>query len=117
VSRVAGLLAIAVMGIFVLGTFNSSLDSRLAHLELPSQVEQTLDEQRVKMAGAEVPAGVSSEVRAEIEQAIAESFVTSFRVAMVTAAGLALASALTASVMIGGKRSATTAAPAVSAKR
>jgi EmrB/QacA subfamily drug resistance transporter len=113
VSRVAGLLAIAVMGIFVLGTFNSSLDSRLANLELPSQVQQTLDEQRVKMAGAEVPAGVSSEVAADIEQAIAESFVTGFRMAMLIAAGLALASALTASAMIEGKRPATTAAPAV----
>lgn len=104
VSRVAGLLAIAVMGIFVLSTFNSSLDSRLARLEMPPQVQQTLDEQRVKMAGAEVPAGVSSELRAALEQAISESFVASFRVAMLIAAGLALASALTASLTIEGKR-------------
>jgi EmrB/QacA subfamily drug resistance transporter len=104
VSRVAGLLAIAVMGIFVLSTFNSSLDSRLARLEIPPQVQQTLDEQRVKLAGAEVPAGVSSEVRAALEQAISESFVASFRVAMLIAAGLALASALTASLTIEGKR-------------
>jgi hypothetical protein len=51
-------------------------------------------------------------VRTEIEQAIAESFVTSFRVAMLTAAGLALASALTAWVMIEGKRLATTSVSA-----
>jgi MFS family permease len=104
VSRVAGLLAIAVMGIFVLSTFNTNLDSRLARLEIPPQVQQTLDEQRVKMAGAEVPTGVSSQMRAALEQAISESFVASFRVAMLIAAGLALASALTASLTIEGKR-------------
>ena len=57
-----------------------------------------------EMAGAEVPAGVSSEVRVALEQAISESFVASFRVAMLIAAGLALASALTASLTIEGKR-------------
>jgi EmrB/QacA subfamily drug resistance transporter len=113
VSRVAGLLAIAVMGIFVLNTFNSSLDSHLSRLELPPQVQQALNEQRAKMAGAEVPAGVSGEVGVELKQAIAESFVASFRVAAFIAAGLALASALTASLMIEGKRPATASVPAV----
>ncbi len=113
VSRVAGLLAIAVLGIFVLNAFNSSLDSQLATLELPPQVQQTLDEQRVKLAGAEVPASLSGEVRATLEQAIADSFVAGFRLAMLIAAGLALASALTASLMIEGKRPVPKAVPAV----
>ena len=49
----------------------------------------------------------------ELKQAIAESFVASFRVAAFIAAGLALASALTASLMIEGKRPATASVPAV----
>jgi EmrB/QacA subfamily drug resistance transporter len=104
VSRVAGLLAIAVLGIFVLNAFNNSLDSRLATMELSPDVQQALDEQRIMLAGAEVPAGVSGEERAALETAISESFLAGFRLAMFIAAGLALASALTASFMIEGKR-------------
>jgi MFS family permease len=113
VSRVAGLLAIAVLGIFVLNAFNSSLDSRLAMLELSPQVQQTLDEQRDKLAGAEVPASVGDEERAALERAISESFVAGFRLAMWIAAALALVSALTASFMIEGKQPVPKPVPAV----
>jgi EmrB/QacA subfamily drug resistance transporter len=113
VSRVAGLLAIAVLGIFVLNAFNSSLDSRLARLELSPQVRQTLDEQRDKLAGAEVPASVGGEERAAIERAISESFVAGFRLVMWIAAALALVSALMASLMIEGKQPVPKPVPAV----
>ncbi len=102
VSRTAGLLAVAVMGVLVLSAFNHSLDRRLATLEIVPEVQQMLDEQRIKLAGIEVPAGVNGEVREALEQAIAESFVYSFRLVMLVAAGLALAGALTAFLMIEG---------------
>lgn len=103
VSRTAGLLAVAVLGIFILNAFNSSLDRRLAALEIPPGAQQMLDEQRVKLAGAQVPAGTDDEMRADMEQAIDESFVAGFRLVMFIAAGLALASALSAFLMIEGK--------------
>lgn len=96
VSRTAGLIAIAVLGIFVLSAFNRSLDIRLARLEIPPEVQQTLEGERIKLAGAEIPAGLSGEVREALERAVAESFMTSFRLVMLIAAGLALASALSA---------------------
>jgi EmrB/QacA subfamily drug resistance transporter len=113
VSRVAGLLAIAMMGIFVLNAFNSTLDSHLAALEVPPQVHQELDEQRAMLAGAEVPTDASSELRAALQQAISESFVGGFRLALWVGAGLGLASALTAVMMIGGKKAASKSVPAV----
>jgi EmrB/QacA subfamily drug resistance transporter len=113
VSRVAGLLAIAVMGIFVLSAFNSNLDNDLGALEVPPQVQQELDEQRVMLAGAEVPAGASDELRGALEQAISESFVAGFRLAMWIAAALALASAITGAFMIEGKQPVPKSVPAV----
>jgi len=113
VSRVAGLLAIAVMGIFVLSAFNSNLDNDLGALEVPPQVQQELDEQRVMLAGAEVPAGASGELRGALEQAISESFVAGFRLAMWIAAALALASAITGAFMIEGKQPVPKSVPAV----
>jgi EmrB/QacA subfamily drug resistance transporter len=104
VARTAGLIAIAVFNIFVVYTFNRSLNQRLAALNIPFEVQKLLDEQRIKLAGAEVPAGVSAEVSAKLKSAIALAFVDSFRLIMFIAVGLALASAIVAFVMIGRRK-------------
>ncbi len=100
VSRTAGLLAIALLSIIALRTFNHNLDQRLVGLEIPHQVLKLLDQERIKLAGAEVPAGVSNQVRTILSQAIAESFVDSFRLLMFIAVGLALLSAIVAFLTI-----------------
>ena len=100
VSRTAGLLAIAVLSIVVLNAFNRSLDQRLATLGIPPEVQQMLAQERIKLAGAEVPAGLSAEVSATLKQVIALSFVDSFRLVMSIAVVLALASAIIALLMI-----------------
>lgn len=103
VARTAGLLSIAVLSLVVSSAFNNGLDKRLATLKIPPDLQQMLNEQRIKLAGAEVPPGLSNEVSAALRQAIAESFVDSFRLVMFIAVGLALASALIALLMIKGK--------------
>ena len=99
-SRAAGLLAVAVFGVVILAAFGRALDARVAGLDLPGEVGQALDAQRVRLAAAAVPEGLSAEVRAAIEQAIAESFVAGFRLVMIVAAALAALSALAAAVFI-----------------
>ena len=106
VSRLAGLLAIAVLSIFVLHVFNNSLNSQLAVLHVPAAVQQALNAQRSKLAGAEVPANapISNSLRQALNHAIAVSFVSGFRVAMLISCGLALASALCSLLFVSGKR-------------
>jgi EmrB/QacA subfamily drug resistance transporter len=105
VSRTAGLLAVAVFGLVMLYTFNTNLDRRLNSLEISPEVKQSLDDQRVKLAGAEAPQNLSPEIRQTLRQAIDESFVAGFRrVAAVTVA-LALLSSLSAWLLIEGRRS------------
>jgi EmrB/QacA subfamily drug resistance transporter len=103
VSRTAGLLAIAVMGIFVSYTFTSSLDSRLAMLNIPASIREVIAAQHSKLASINIPAGISSATHAALVQAINESFIAGFRVVMLIAAGLALASALSSLLLIEGK--------------
>ncbi len=103
VSRIAGLLSVAVLSILVLSVFNRSLDQHLAALEISPGVQQALDQQRTKLAGAEVPAGLDRALSAALDRAIAESFVDGFRLVMLIAAGLAIASALIAFTMIQGQ--------------
>lgn len=100
VSRTAGLLAIAIFSIIVLNVFNRSLDRRLATLGIPPEVQQMLEQERIKLAGAEVPAGLSTEISATLKEVIALSFVDSFRLIMFIAVVLALASAIVALLMI-----------------
>ncbi|MBO0720424.1 MAG: MFS transporter [Blastocatellia bacterium] len=103
VSRTSGALAIAVLGIVMLQTFSSRLDQRLDSLGVDRELRSLLDEQRVKLAGTEIPAGMSIETRAELERVVDESFVYGFRVVMVVAACLALLGALTSWLMIEGE--------------
>ncbi|MGB3640221.1 MAG: MFS transporter [Rivularia sp. (in: cyanobacteria)] len=100
VSRIAGLLAIAIFNIFVFNAFNLSLDRRLAKLNVPSQVKQALAAERINLAAAKVPDNISNELTNAIEKAIALSYVDSFRLIMFIAAGLAVASAVIALLTI-----------------
>ncbi len=106
VSRVAGLLAIAIFGLIVLSVFTSSLDSHLATLHLSPSVQQAIEMQRVKLAAITLPTNVSSQTQAALKNAIDESFVSSFRLVALICTILALASALSAWLLVAGKKSA-----------
>ena len=109
VSRSASLLAIAVMGVVVLAAFNSALDNRLEAIDPPLPVIAHLEDERINLAGAEVPPELSAELGAELERAIDEAFVSSFRVAMLVGSGLALGGSLVTLLFIGRRQEDQTA--------
>src|SRR5437763_1936137 len=100
VSRTAGLLSIAVLGLIMFHTFNSCLDRRLNQMNVAPQVRQVLNDQRMKLAAAELPATIDERTRAIVKQAIDECFVTGFRRVMICGAALAFASSLMAWLII-----------------
>jgi hypothetical protein len=104
VSRVAGLLAIAVLGIVMLWEFNHTLDMKLS--ELPSSIRQSLDQQRAKLAGADLPQNIPPAVRTELRDAIDYSFVAGFRAVMFAGAVLAASGAICAWWLIKGEAGA-----------
>ncbi|MGI8735312.1 MAG: MFS transporter [Pyrinomonadaceae bacterium] len=104
VSRTAGLLAVAVFGLVMLQGFNRQLDRHLASISVAPEVRQALDQQRVKLAGAELPANLDPSSSGKLKQAIDEAFVSGFRRVMLGAAVLALLSALSAWLLIDGKK-------------
>jgi MFS family permease len=91
VSRIAGLLAIAVFGILLSSGFGHELDRRIVHL--PESVRHAVALQRDKLAGIE-----SSDARAR--QDIQEAFVAGYRRVVWALAALAIASAASAAALI-----------------
>lgn len=90
VGRIAGLLAIAIMGVFALSTFNRSLDYELSSLDLQKQTRQSIDDQRIKILLIEIPQDISSETQTNLKNAIQISFLASFRLMMLISATLVL---------------------------
>lgn len=112
VSRTAGLLGIACFGILMLQIFSSGVDRRLRALDLPPEARRALDEQSKSLAGTEMPPGLGPETQSALEQVIADSFVSGFRLCMAVAAALALLGALSAAFMIRGRVTSRPAAQA-----
>src|SRR5580692_6766268 len=115
VARVAGVLAIAVLGIVMVTAFSSRLNQSLAGLSLPPGIVRELQANETKLAGLQVPAGLDPGTRSMIEAAIGEAFVYGFRIVMLTCVGLSLASAAVGWFMIATDRTAPAASPAPAA--
>ncbi len=87
-------MTIALFGLFVSSTFNATFSTILSTLHLTSLQMHALEAQQGKLVGIGIPESIQGVARIAVHHAIAESFLTSFRVAMLVGAGLALLSAL-----------------------
>jgi EmrB/QacA subfamily drug resistance transporter len=103
-SQIAGLLAVAVLGVLMFASFGNGLDERLSDMDLPPEVRQQLESEKLELGAAEAPAELDPASRADVERAIDEAFVSGFRVVMLVAAAAAAASALGAMLLIEGKK-------------
>jgi len=103
-ARVAAPLAVAVLSVFIYGGFSTSLDTRLDSMNLPGEVRSEMEAAKTHLGAAEAPEGVDAGTAAHIEQAIDESFVAGFRTVMLVCVVLALASALTAALLVEDRR-------------
>ncbi len=106
VSRLAGLLAVAALGILMMHSFNGHLDAKIQTMGLQPEVIQKLNEQRNKLAAAQLPQNVDPVQQQALKDAIFESFVAGYRRVTIVSGSLALLSALSALLLIEGKRKA-----------
>jgi Na+/melibiose symporter-like transporter len=94
VSRVAGLLTIAVFSVVLARTFDSRVHPRLDRLALSPAAKAQIQEQLPKMAGAELKSvPLDPRQRGEVQRVIDDAFVAGFRVVVIGSAILALAAA------------------------
>jgi EmrB/QacA subfamily drug resistance transporter len=93
VSRLASLLAVAVFGLVLYSGFSNALDRRLDALHLSPAARQQVDAARPQLAAA-----TYSDPR--IQSAIADSFVSGFRIILWLSVGLAAAASLSAFLLL-----------------
>ncbi|HEY4379539.1 MAG TPA: MFS transporter [Acidobacteriaceae bacterium] len=89
VSRMAGLLAIAVFGLVLSAGFNHSLDRSLTQINLSPAARQLVEAQRSRLAGAQT-------TNPRVRQAIDEAFLSGYRHVIWISVGLTLLSTLSA---------------------
>lgn len=104
VSRTAGLLAIAALGALLAHVFEARLHAGLDGSGLTRGVAEEVYRQHGKLAAIALPAGAASAVARQIHDLVGNAFVAGFRAVMLTGAGLALASALSAWWLISGRK-------------
>jgi EmrB/QacA subfamily drug resistance transporter len=97
VSRIAGLLAVAVFGFVLISVFNRDLDRRLNNLSLPSSLRHDIDSQRSKLAAIQT-------TNAVVREAISESFVAGYRELLWISATLSIAGSLSAVFLVDLKK-------------
>jgi len=96
ISRIAALLAVAAFGALLSDVFQTALDRNLNYLGVSSVERAHVEAQRSRLAAAEADDPLA-------RQAINEAFVAGYRVVLWVAVGLALASSLSAALLIGAE--------------
>ncbi len=100
VSRIAGVLAIAVLGSFMLFYFASALSSRTSALPISAEARAAINDQAGRLAEAGVPPQVGAGNADAVRRAIRRAFVDSLRRLMFICAGMAWASSAIAALMV-----------------
>ena len=103
VARVAGLLAIAILGIVMVNAFSYQMNRSLMQLNLPADLTHSLQSNEIRLAALAIPAGLDSSTAAALRMSIERAFVFGFRLIMLICAILAATSAAIAWRNIAGK--------------
>ena len=104
VARIAGVLAIAVLGIVMVNAFSARLDSKLTNFSLPADTLHDIQAGEIKLAGLQLPTGLNPSIGTAIRESVRESFVFGFRLVMLICAGLSVGSAAAAWLLIPNTR-------------
>jgi len=99
VSRVGGVLAVAVFGVVMVSAFSHDLQRSLPQQHLPPAVVNYVESNKIKLAGLELR-DLDAHTAAAVRAAVTHAFVFGFRLVMLTCAGLAIASSASAAWMI-----------------
>jgi len=100
VARVAGVLAIAVLGLLMVSSFSSHLNGALDIFRLSSENLQHIHSREIDLANLQLPPGLDGDTAAAVHRAILAAFQSAVRLVFLCCAALAAASAAVTSLLI-----------------
>jgi EmrB/QacA subfamily drug resistance transporter len=101
VSRIAAVLAVAVLGSITLFHFRTEIRAQAEPLGLSSSVMKDLQGEAARLGEASVPSSVPAAARQEVHAALRTAFVDTYKLIMQLCMTLAVVSALLAAVLVG----------------
>lgn len=96
VSRVSGLISIAILGIVMLFLFSSAMDSGMQTRAIPENIQTVFKDEYINLADAAMPVGIAPDLEQNLINLVEISYVSSFNILMYIAAALTVLSALVA---------------------
>jgi EmrB/QacA subfamily drug resistance transporter len=96
VARLAGVLAIAVLGIVMVRVFSTHLNQSLARLPLNSETVREIRSKEIELAGMDLPKNLDANASAALRDAVSQAFLSGFRLILFSCAGLSIAGAAVA---------------------
>lgn len=103
VSRTAGLLAVAVFGVVMIGIFNRDLAQHLNTIQVSDEIREQIVSQSRRFVNLEIPEALGVEQQEAVGRAVKQSFIDGFRAVALISAGLAVLSAFFAWLLIPGR--------------
>jgi EmrB/QacA subfamily drug resistance transporter len=100
VARVAGLLAVAILGIVMVKVFSFGLNRSLAGQHLPPEILGYIQSNEIKLAGLDLPTNLEADTIMAVRASISRAFIFGFRTVLLICAGLSLVSSLVAWLLI-----------------
>ncbi|HUX13437.1 MAG TPA: MFS transporter [Spirochaetia bacterium] len=101
VSRIAGVLAIAVLGPLALVQFSHLVQHGVANFDISPTQADSLKAELSNLGNARVPTGITGDTASRIDRVLRISLVETFRIIMYVCTGLAWLSALLANIFLG----------------
>jgi EmrB/QacA subfamily drug resistance transporter len=100
VSRIAGLLAIAVLGALIAAQFGSAIDDDLVDLDLSPAAESVIDDARARPLGVPDPEGLGTDEAAAITASATKASESSFDLGVAIAGALMILGGIVAAIGI-----------------
>ena len=110
ISRAAGLIAIAVLGIILAAVFDRGFDARIAASHVAPATTTLLAAERDRLTAGTVPPDIRAPDRAAVELALANGYLAGYRAVMYTSAAISFSAAFIALVFLPRKARALAAA-------
>lgn len=107
ISRLSGMLSVALLGALAITLFGHQLTDRMQKNDISPQVQQHMLGEKTKLAKAEIPPHISPETEKILEETVEASFLGSFSLIMYVSAALVFSGALFAAFLVDYKPEST----------